>query len=165
MFEAATLLISTLLIATASATVYKYMYIDGSVTISTTTGLKWVEGSDAPSGTTIVGSTVTLPLTVNNGTPVNFTYCLYLENLDPTTDHPLIIEVTTASGTTDFNKFNLMLFENVSSTHIHTLDVTTTDSYSDTITQSEVWRFTFEVYAKPGASGPVDFDITVTYED
>ena len=160
-----TLLISTLLIATASATIYKYMYIDGSVDISTSTGLKWVKGSDAPSSTTIAGSTVTLPLLVNNGTPVNFTYCLYLVNLDSAKNHSLTIEVTTASGTTDFIKFNLMLFENVSSTHIHTLDVTTTGSYVDTIVQSDVWRFTFEVYATPSASGLVYFDIDVTYED
>jgi len=162
-FKFATLLLTAMLIATVSAATYKYMYIDGSVTISTTTGLKWVEGTDAPSGTSIAGSTVTLPLTAQNGTPTNFTYCLYLQNLDAS-DHPVVINITSAANSTLYDEFNLMIFNNSTEAHIDTLIVTTTDSYSGTITSSTVWRLTFEVSAKASSSGSDTFDVQFRYE-
>ncbi|MBS7633427.1 hypothetical protein KEJ15_07430 [Candidatus Bathyarchaeota archaeon] len=158
------LLITSALIATVSAATYKYMYIDGSVTISTTTGLKWVEGSDAPSGTSIAGSTVTLPLSVQNGTPINFTYCLYLQNLDTTANHSLLISVTNDANTTLYDEFNIFIFNNASGSYIDTINVLTTDSCSGSILTSEVWRLTFEVAAKASASGTDTFDIQVRYE-
>jgi hypothetical protein len=162
-FKFATLLLTAMLIATVSAATYKYMYIDGSVSISTTTGLKWVKGIDAPSGTSIAGSTVTLPLTVQNGTTINFTHCLYLENLDAF-NHSVVIDITSAADSGLYDEFNLMIFNNSTEAHIDTLIVTTTDSYSGNITDNALWRLTFEVAATPSASGSDTFDVQFRYE-
>jgi len=43
-----TLIITSLLIATVSAQIYRYMYIDGSVTISSAKMI-WILGDNAPS--------------------------------------------------------------------------------------------------------------------
>jgi len=67
-----TLLAMSLLIATVAAETYRYMYLDGSVTISSSKML-WLTGVDAPGDTSIDGSTVTVDLDVEAGTPVNFT--------------------------------------------------------------------------------------------
>ena len=55
-----TLLITTIFIATVSADVYRYMYIDGTVTIGSAK-LVWSPGSVTP---TIAGSTATITLNV-----------------------------------------------------------------------------------------------------
>jgi len=49
------LLISSLLIATVSATTFRYLYIDGSITVGTQQ-MSWILGSDA-SGASISGTT------------------------------------------------------------------------------------------------------------
>ncbi len=51
------LLIASLILATVSAQVYSYMYINGSATI-TGSELVWAAGENAPAGTTIDGHTV-----------------------------------------------------------------------------------------------------------
>lgn len=162
-----TLLLSSLLIATVSAQVYTYMYIDGSVTISTDKGLRWVQGDSAPSGTSIAGSTVTLPLAVNNGTTTNFTHVLYLQNLDASA-HSVLINITTAATSSKYetNGFNLTIYTNSTTpTYIGQLDVLSTSSYySGSIAVSEVWHITFELYTKTDASGSDSFDVQFRYE-
>jgi hypothetical protein len=159
----ATLLVTSILIASVSATTYKYMFINGTVTISTTTGLNWVKGSDAPTGTNIAGGSVSVPFTVQNGTAMNFTYCLYLKNLD-TSSHPVQINVTTPATSSLYDKFNIMIFNNASQTFIHTLNALTTDSYSSTITSSQIWRLLFQINAKSTASGSDTFVMEFTYQ-
>lgn len=163
------LLLSSLLIAIASAQVYSYMYIDGSITIGTAK-LVWIEGSDAPSDTSIVGSTVTMDLDVEPGTPKNFTECLFLKNQD-TVAHNLTINVTTAVSSSDFTECKMHIYENSTGswTYVDTLDLTTTDSYetyttNDPLGAGEYYRFTFEVAAQSSATGTKNFDIEVRYE-
>ena len=160
-----TLLMTSLMIGYASAATYKYLYIDGSVSFTTGTGLKWVEGSDAPTSTSISGTTVTIPFTVQNGTPTNFTYCLYLQNLDAT-NHSILINVTNDATSSYHDEFNIFIFDNNTGTHIATLDVLNgTSSYSGNIDASAIWRLTFEITAKSTAtSGSDEFDLQFRYE-
>lgn len=162
-FKLVTLFLTSIMIATVSAATYKYMYIDGSVSIATNQGLKWIEGSDAPTDTTITGSTVTLPLSVYNGTPVNFTYCLYIQNLD-NASHSIQIDVTNDATSSLYDEFNLMIFNNSTGAYITTLNVLTTSTYSGTIGNLAVWRLTFEVAAKATASGNDNFGVQFRYE-
>lgn len=161
-----TLLITALLIATVSAQVYRYMYIDGSVSVGTAK-LVWIKGPDAPSSATVTGSTVTMPFDVEPGTPQNFTYCLYLNNSD-TADHNMTISVTTAV-TADFDEFKIHIYINSTQTFVDTLDVTTSDSYetytgNSPLSAGEAYRMTFELAPSTTASGSYDFDIEVEYE-
>jgi len=159
-----TLLITALLIATVSAQVYNYMYIDGSVSFTTGTGLKWIEGADAPSGTSIAGATVNLPFTARNGTTANYTYCLYIQNLDNST-HSLLISVTNDATAGYYDEFNMFVFNNVTGTQIDVINLLTSDSYSGTMGALAVWRLTFEIAAKSTqTSGSDTFDIQFRYE-
>lgn len=161
-----TLLISTLLIATASATIYNYMYILGSGQVITGEGLKWELGTEAP-GASIAGSTVSgLTLTTNDGTKRNYTDCLHLVNQDLTA-HPFNITVTTSSGVwTDFQEFNLVLF-NASSSQQAVLDLKIQDNEVTglSIPASTTWTILFELIPIPAATGlPAEnFELTLTY--
>jgi hypothetical protein len=140
------------------------MYIDGSVTFTTGTGLKWVEGTDAPASTSIAGSTATLPFTAKNGTTANYTYCLYLQNLD-SSNHSLLISVTNDATASYYDEFNMFIFNNATEASIDVINILTTDSYSGNITASAVWRLTFEVGAKStSTTGSDTFDIQFRYE-
>ncbi len=167
LIKLATLVITSLLIATVSAATYRYMYIDGSVTVGSAK-LVWVEGADAPSGTTIAGSTVTMNLPVEPGVPLNFTECLFLDNQD-TADHNMTISVTSAL-TSDFDELKIHIYQNgTSPTFIDTLDVTTSDTYetytgNTPLSGGEAYLMTFEVAASTSASGTYNFDIQVEYE-
>jgi hypothetical protein len=162
-----TLLITALIIATVSAQVFRYMYIDGSVTVGAAK-LVWIKGSEAPSGATVVGSTVTMPIEAEPGTPQNITHCLYLNNSD-TVAHNMTISVTTAV-TSDFDEFKIHIYINSSSpTFVDTLDVTTSDSYetytgNNPLSAGEAYRMSFELTPSTTASGSYDFDIQVEYE-
>ena len=165
------LLISSILIATVSAATYRYMYIDGSVTVGAAK-LIWIEGDDAPSGATISGSTVTMDFDVEPGTPQNFTYCLYLKNED-TAAHNMTISVTTTITASDFDECKIHIYENSTIpgtwTFVDTLDVETSDSYetytgNDPLGASGYYLMTFEVAATTSAIGTYDFDIQVEYE-
>lgn len=162
-----TLLITALLIATVSAQVYRYMYIDGSVTVGTAK-LEWVKGSEAPSGATITGSTVTMPIDAEPGTPQNITYCLYLNNID-TVAHNMTISVTTTVPVADFDEFKIHIYINSTQTFVDTLDVTTSDSYetytgNNPLSAGEAYRMAFELAPSTTASGSYDFDIHVEYD-
>jgi len=165
------LLISTLLIATVSAATYRYMYIDGSVTVGTAK-LIWIEGLDSPGDATISGSTYTVDLDVEPGTPLNFTECVFLKNQD-TAAHNMTISVTTTISATDFTECKMHIYENTTAspdwTLVDTLDLTTSDSYetytgNSPLGAGEYYRMTFEVAATTGASGTYNFDIQVEYE-
>jgi hypothetical protein len=159
-----TLLIASLLIASASATVYNYMYINGTVTFGTGTGLRWNKGIDAPSGTTIAGASVTLPFTAKNGTTANYTYCLYVQNLDASS-HPILISVTNDATAGYYDEFNMFIFNNATGTQIDVIDLLTSDSYTGTVAASAIWRLTFEVAAKSTqTSGNDAFIIEFRYE-
>jgi hypothetical protein len=163
------LLISTLLIATVSAQVYTYMYIDGSVTVGTP-DLVWIEGENSPGDATISGSTYTVDLDVDPGYPANFTECVFLKNQD-TAAHNMTISITTTISVSDFTECKMHIYENSTASwvYVDTLDITTSDSYetytgNNPLGADEYYRMTFEVSATTGASGSYDFDIQVEYE-
>ncbi|MDH5447898.1 MAG: hypothetical protein OEY24_01920 [Candidatus Bathyarchaeota archaeon] len=163
------LLISTLLIATASAATFRYMYIDGSVTVGAAKFI-WIEGLDSPGDATISGSTYTVDFDVEPGTPRNFTECVFLKNND-TEAHNMTISVTTTISATDFTECKMHIYENSTTSwvFVDTLDITTSDSYetytgNDPLQAGEYYQMTFEVVATVGASGTYDFDIQVEYE-
>jgi hypothetical protein len=158
-----TLLVSSLLIATASAQVYRYMYISGTINISNT-GLTWVLGEEAPTGSSIDGSTVTLVLPVSNGTTASFTHVLYLENLDTSTDHDLTIEITDAADPALYVSFTMDISDNSTSTPVDSLNVLTTDSYSGTIGGDAVWQMAFNLETEVTASGSDSFSVKFTYQ-
>jgi hypothetical protein len=165
------LLISAMVIATVSAQVYRYMYIDGTVTVGSAK-LIWIKGASAPADATIDGSTVTMDLDVEPGTPQNFTECLFLKNND-TVAHNLTVRVTTTVSATFFDGFNIYIYENATAspawTLVDILDVTISDSY-ETYTGNEplgadgYYLMLFEVAPDSTASGTYSFDIEVEYE-
>ncbi|HVO36945.1 MAG TPA: hypothetical protein VMT01_02100 [Candidatus Acidoferrum sp.] len=160
-----TLLVASILIASASAATYTYMYINGSVTISST-GLTWIKGDGASAGTTISGSTATVALSISNGTTTNFTNYLYMKNLDAST-HSLMINITTAATASlyETNGFNISIYNNATQAYVGSLDVLSTSSYySGTFPASGVWHFVFQVATKTDASGSDSFNVQFTYQ-
>ena len=165
----ASLLITALLIGSVSAATYVYMYIDGSITIGTAK-LVWMEGTDAPGDTSISGGTVTTDLHVQPGVAQNFTECLFLKNQD-TAAHNLTITVTTNVSASTFDTFKIYIYGNSTGwASVDTLDGTiVADQYSSYTANTPLiaggyYRLTFEVKAKTGTFGTVNFDIQVTYE-
>ncbi|MCW4051808.1 MAG: hypothetical protein NWE78_01195 [Candidatus Bathyarchaeota archaeon] len=162
-----TLLISTLIIGAVSAATYRYMYIDGSVTVGSAK-LLWIQGVDAPGDSTISGSTFTVDLDVEPGTPQNFTECVFLKNND-TVAHNMTVSVATVISATDFNECAIHIYNNSTDAFVDTLDMTTSDSYETYTGNTPLaagisYRMTFEVNATLTASGSYNFDIQVEYE-
>lgn len=164
------LLISAALIAEASAQVYSYMYIQGTGE-ATTTGLRWISGADAPTGTTISGSTVTaLPLTTNGGNERNYTDCLRIQNLDAGESHDFSLTVTSSTGNvSNWQEFNLVLFDAITGgTQQAVLDILTEDASVTglTIPQGATWGILFELIpiATPQTGQQMVFTVQLTYE-
>jgi hypothetical protein len=166
----ATLLITAIIIATASATIYIHMYTAGSITIGTQL-LVWVAGSDAPGDIDITGGTVTMDLDVQPGVFQNFSEALFLRN-DDLADHNLTITVTTALSGGDFDTADAKIYENSTTAWllVDTLTLTTADDQYSTYTLNEpliaggFYRLTFEIQADADASGTKYFDLEVVYE-
>ena len=157
------LLISAMIIATVSAQVYRYMYIDGSISV---TGAKliWIDGVKAPTAT-IAGSTVTINFDVEEGTPINFTEALFLENVNATGSFAYNINVTTPVLSTDFQRALMHIFQNSTGSFVFadTLDLTIdNDGYSSSIDAGDALAMTFELNATI-STGTKDFDIDVQY--
>ena len=157
------LLLTSLLISIVSATVYNYMYIQGTVTIGTAQ-IIWVLGSGAPSGTTITGGLVTMGLTAQPGQNQTTTYCLYLKNNNATETYDMNITVTTPLSTTYFNSANIYLYNNATEAYITAIDMTATTTYTTTLAGGGVDKLNFQIYARNSTtSGQYAFDIRVTY--
>lgn len=157
------LLLSSLLISIVSASVYNYMYIQGTVTVGSAQ-IVWVKGSGAPSGTTITGGLVTMGLSAQPGQNQTTTYALYLKNNNASVAYNMNITVTTALSGTYFNSANIYLYTNSTSAFSHTIDMTTINTYTTTLGGAGVDRLDFQIYAKNSTtSGQYPFDIRVTY--
>ncbi len=159
------LLISAMLIATVSAITYRYMYIDGSITVGGAY-MVWLEGADLP-GASIAGSTVTANLDVEQGTPLNTTEAFFLKNQHSTDTFTYNITVPTSVSSADFQRAKMYIYENYTAgptwTYLGTLDLTNPASfYSDSLANDNYLRMTFEVNATV-ASGNFDFDVRVEY--
>jgi hypothetical protein len=164
------LLISALLIATVSAQLYNYMYIQGSATAVTGKGLVWELGADAPTSPipTIDGPTVSnLALTTDAGNPRDYPDCLHLVNLDAApTSHAFSIKVTGTSASADFTTLNLRLFDELDGEQA-VLDLKTLNDEVTglTISGGVTWRVMFELIPISSPSGTaVNFEVTLTYE-
>jgi hypothetical protein len=158
------LLISAMLIATVSAVTYRYLYIDGSITVGTQY-LSWVLGDDAPSGSSISGTTAIMDFPVEEGTPMNFTEALFLENNNATGSFTYNITVTTNVQSTDFQRAQMHIYENYTTpwTYLNTIDLTNAnDFYSNSLGGTNYLRMTFEINAT-ATTGTFDFDIQVEY--
>ena len=162
------LLISAMVIAAVSAQVYSFMYIQGTGQ-ATTTGLRWVEGADAPNGTAISGGTVTaLPLTTNEGNERNYTDCLRIQNLDGSEGHNFWLNVTSSTGnTSNWQAFNLVVFNNASA-QVAVLDILTPNANVTglTIPAGEWWGILFELIpiSNPLTGQQMVFTVQLTYE-
>jgi hypothetical protein len=162
------LLVSSILIASVSAAVYRYMYIDGSITVGTAK-LIWEAGLYAtpPITYTITGSTVSIDIPVEIGTPVEIPDVLRLTNQD-TVAHDLNLTVTSAISSTDFNVCNMHIYHlDTVWVLLDTLDLTTTSAPIEdllTLNAGESYRMYFEIYPSTSATGAYSFDVEVQYE-
>jgi hypothetical protein len=159
-----TLLVTALLIATASAQVYLYLYTSGSVVISTNAGLTWILGDEAPIGSQITGVTAELTLPVSNGTLANFTHVLYLKNFD-TSEHSFTITVTDAPIASLYDSFTMKISDNSTAASVHDMNLLSETTYSSTMTDSAEWQIAFEIQTKASASAQTDiFSIELRYQ-
>jgi len=147
-----TLLIASLLIATASAAVYRYMDIQGTITVGNLK-LIWIAGSDVPDAT-IVGSIATVSLNVENNTAINFTESLLLKNNASSGSFNYKITVKQALLSSDFEIAKLHLYENKTNspnwTHLAMVDLTDSNSQYESTTPlsaGDYIRITIEVKA------------------
>jgi hypothetical protein len=160
------LLISAMVIATASAQVYRYMFIDGSIVVGAQE-MSWILGAEPPGSSSISGSTAILDgFPVEKGTPQNFTEVLFLKNNNVSdTTYNYTITITTALET-DFTTAEMHIFQNWTGTQLYALDLTNSaDSYSNQLDPLQVLRMTFEINATMAASGPYNFDLELEYEE
>jgi hypothetical protein len=160
-----TLLITSMLIATVSATTYRYMYIDGSIIVSSAKIL-WIKGSDVPDST-ISGSTAIVNLNVEQGTPLNFTEALFLKNANDTGSFDYNITITQPLSASDFERAKMHIYENYTVsgtwTYIDTMDLTNANDFRDgSLAYGNYLRMTIEVNATI-ASGTRNFDVQVQY--
>jgi len=158
------LLISAMLIATVSAVTYRYLYIDGSITIGAQY-MSWIAGTDAPDAS-ISGTTAIVDFDVEQGTPINFTEALFLKNNNNTGHFHCNVSVTTAVLPADFQEAKMHIYQNWTGswTWITTLDLTSTASVypNGQLNGTKYLRMGFEINAT--ASGGIKpFDIEVEY--
>jgi hypothetical protein len=157
------LLLTALVIGTASATVYNYMYLQGFVTVGTAQ-IVWVKGSSAPSGTTITGSSVSMTLSAISGTNQTTTDCLRLKNNNPTVLYNMSIIVTKALPPANFTSAHIYLYDYSNSTLLQSISITTTNTYNTTLAGGRTDRLDFQIYANNSTtSGSFPFGIQVTY--
>jgi|YelNatPaOPRAMG01_1025707.scaffolds.fasta_scaffold144064_2 hypothetical protein len=162
----ATLLVTSLLIATASATIYSYMYIEGSGTI-TSGELKWVLGTNAPSGASIQGAYVkNLNISVPVNSIRNITDCLRITNEDDAS-HTFDLEVIVVGGdASNFTTFDLVVYDSTGA-RLATLNVKQSGSSASglTIDASETLYIRFEITPVTDAtSGYFYFTVKLTYQ-
>jgi hypothetical protein len=107
-----TLLVASILIATVSAQIYSYMYIEGGGTI-TTQELGWQLGSNAPSGATVQGYTVkNLNFSIPTNTFKNFTDSVRLVNNDNSHSYRFNLTTTVTGGNTSkFTTFDFVMYK------------------------------------------------------
>jgi len=160
------LLISAMVIATASAQVYRYMFIDGSIVVGVQE-MSWILGAEPPGSSSISGSTAILDgFPVEKGTPQNFTEVLFLKNNNVSdTTYNYTITITTELYSTDFTTAEMHIFQNWTSTQLYAMNLTNSvDSYSNQLGPLQVLRMTFEINATMTASGNYNFDLQLEYE-
>jgi len=156
-----TLLVTSIIIATASAQVYTYMYLRGSITVGTQK-IVWIK-----EGQEVSGDTVQMSFNVEPGVTRTFNDTLYLKNKD-TTDHTVNITVTDSVGP-NFETCKVYVYENFTQSGswnlVGTLDLKT---LNDALTNKPLesggyYKFDFEIRATSTGSDN-DFELMVIYE-
>jgi len=158
-----TLLIMSVLIATASATVYRQMRLTGTISV-TAPKLVWIEGEDADA--TIDGNIATISLTVENGTAMNFTSAIYLKNDNQTGYFNYNITIIDGLLSSDFEIAKIHIYDNETTdwSYCGTIDLTNTNSYYvDTLNAGFYLRFTVEIKAIESPPSDNQFIIKVEY--
>jgi hypothetical protein len=160
-----TLLVSAVLIATASAATYNYMYQNATIGVETLE-LTWTTtgATDATAaGTTIAGSTCTLAsLEGPAGGTKTYSDPVRLEATATTTFDLNIASITGDTG--DMTSIVVKLYDVVGGLE-GTLTVWDGSQGSDltglTIDLGETWRFQWEISWASGASGSVSVELEV----
>jgi hypothetical protein len=155
-----TLLITSLLIATASAYTYTYLFMGVGITV-TSQQIVWIKD-----GSTVSGGTVNMTFTVQQGVYTWFNETLYLKNTG--TAKNVNITVTNPASTSVFDICKVYVYDNFTGsgtwTLVGTLDALTSDSLlNKSLNADGYFRFDFEIKAKSTASGSDNFEITVVY--
>jgi hypothetical protein len=153
-----TLLITSLLIATVSATIYDYMYLNGSVGVQGMT-LKWVNGADySDAGTQINGVTATLTQLKGppNGTriyadPVR----LWNDGASDATIDVLIDDV--AGDTSEMDSIVVRIYDLNTTSSVQNMTIWSggakgSDATSLLVTSYHAWRFQWEIKWKSTAT-------------
>jgi hypothetical protein len=160
-----TLLITSLLIATASATVYNYLYQNATIGVEGL-NLSWVNGSDyVTAGTQISGSTCTL---TNLKGPANGTR-VYSDpvRLKATADTTFNLRIDDVGGSTNqMASITVRLYNMNSSSYVWNMTVWDgtskgADKTGLSITSGYQWRFEWEIKWKVGATGTVTVKLKV----
>ncbi|HML03461.1 MAG TPA: hypothetical protein VK487_08835 [Candidatus Bathyarchaeia archaeon] len=160
-----TLLLTSLLIASASAATLYGMNITGNVTVSAAKVI-WVKGTNGNVTTTISGSSATVDLTVVNGTAQNFTDCLYLENLAA---HSYTVNFTTITPLpgASFSTSKMLIYTNATGAYLSSLDLATAGATSNNNLLPNgadgVYSLIFEIVAASNANSN-SFSVRVTYQ-
>jgi len=160
-----TLLLASLLIATASAEIYSYMYIQGSGTI-TGQQLSWQLGTN-PCGASIQGYTVNnLNITIPQNTFQNITDSIRLVNNNNTYGYTFNITTTVVGG--DPSKFTIFDFVMYYSNGTQVAKFSIKNQGSATnlnIAKSQTLYIRFEVDPLlDAASGYMYFTLKLTYK-
>jgi hypothetical protein len=161
-----TLLLTAIIIGAVSATTYRYMYIQGSITVSSAK-LIWLAGADVPN-TNITGSTASQAVSIEQGTPLNFTEALFLKNTNSTGSFSYNITITTPLSSSDFERAKMHVYENYtvpgSWSYLSTLDLTSSNSfyYNSALSAGNYLRMTLELNATI-ATGTRSFVVQVQY--
>ena len=158
-----TLLIMSVLIATASATVYRQMRLTGNITVSAPK-LVWIEGEDADA--TIDESIASISLTVENGTAMNFTSAIYLKNQNTSGSFNYNITIIDGLSSSDFEIAKIHIYTNSSGawTYVGSIDLTdSSDYYQGTLDAGKYLRFTVEIKAINSSPTDNQFIIQVEY--
>lgn len=160
-----TLLVLSMIIATVSAQIYTYMYIEGSGEI-TSGGMKWMLGTIAPGGAAIEGARVrNLNLSIPANNPRNFTDCLRLVNNDDAVHTFDLASTMTGGNTANFTDFDMVVYH-LDGSRVAKISIKTSGTASAlTIDNLETLYVRFEV--NPVAdkiSGKISFTVTLTYE-
>jgi hypothetical protein len=153
-----TLLISALLIATASATIYDYMYLNGNVGVQGM-ALAWVTGNDGTdSGTSINGVTASLtnlkgppngtriyadPVRLNNTGASSITYDLLIDAVSGDTTYLDSIYVRIYSINTTLSIQNVTVWAS---------GAKGSDVIGLNIPADNIWRFQWEITWKSTAT-------------
>ncbi|MEM3617229.1 MAG: hypothetical protein QXK47_05420 [Candidatus Bathyarchaeia archaeon] len=164
MVKLATLLVTSLLIAKASADTYTYLFMHAGITV-TSQQVVWIYG-----GQIISGSTVTPSFTVQQGVYTWYNNTLHLKNTGGT-NVTVNITVTSQASSSVFDICKVYVYENFTTpgtwTFVGTLNALTLgDVLNNKLLKANggYFKFDFEIQAKTTATpGTYNFEITVVY--